>query len=503
VRVLFYDKLELEIMVSRISAFTLYVVNRITDIGVDDQLPFLEKRRLRFFNGITFIGAFILIFAGFIVYFIFYPYHSMDLSLVPTYIFSKTGEWAFENIKIIYPVIDIFIGLFMLSFLFLSYKRKFNLAIHLFSIFSTLFMILYYFVGKMYNVYFILIPAILPVFYTSKKVYYISYFIFNYVLFLISTLVIQSFDAFVSVRENPHQSVIINMTGTYLMLFIIISYFKVVNIRFEIKLHEQNIILQSQTEEIRTQRDDLREKNVKIEQQNKELQELNLTRDKLFSIIAHDLKNPFNTILGFTALLLRNVKTYNADKSEKNLKIISSSAKMALNLLNNLLSWTKSQTGQLVICKKRINISTIIHGIIEISSSSANAKNISINYSNQEEIEIMVDKDMIMTILLNLTTNAIKFTAFEGKIDIITTKFDKYVEIAVVDDGIGMNDEVKNNLFKLGTTIITKGTANEEGTGLGLILCKEFVEKHGGKIWVESEVGKGSSFKFTLPLFVR
>ncbi len=237
------------------------------------------------------------------------------------------------------------------------------------------------------------------------------------------------------------------------------------------------------------------------EESESKLKELNANKDKILSIIAHDLRSPFNGILGFSELLILNINKFEISKSEKYLEIINSSAKNTLILLDNLLNWAKSQTNQINFNPKKIALSSIIQEIIEISNSQAAVKNISLNYSQtDDEIEVYADKNMLMIILRNLTSNAIKFTKTGGHINIVGKLEQNLVEITISDNGIGMKEEIIKKLFDFSTNSTSLGTANEKGSGLGLVLCKEFVNKHGGVIWVESEDGKGSDFKFTLPL---
>jgi signal transduction histidine kinase len=259
-----------------------------------------------------------------------------------------------------------------------------------------------------------------------------------------------------------------------------------------LELQKLNNILEQQKEEIVTT-----SKELKIA--NKQLTELNATKDKFFSIIAHDLRSPFNGILGFSELLIENVKEFETAESERYLEIINSSAKNTLVLLNNLLFWAKSQTGQINFNPKKIVLASIIQEIIKTSNSVAKIKDISLNYIKSDEIEAYADENMLLVILRNLISNAIKFTNPKGKINVYTLQNDNFIEIAVSDNGVGMNEETRKKLFDISTNITSPGTANEKGSGLGLILCKEFVEKHGGKIWIESEEGKGSIFYFTLP----
>lgn len=234
-----------------------------------------------------------------------------------------------------------------------------------------------------------------------------------------------------------------------------------------------------------------------IKESEKQLKELNATKDKLFSIIAHDLRTPFSNIIGLSDLLLENIIDF--EESEKYIKILNKSAKNSLVLLDNLLNWSKSQTGQLNFKPEKIIFSKVISKIISLNKLSAKNKNIIINYISSVEIEVYADENMLKTVLRNLISNAIKFTNVGGNINIYAILKQDYVEITISDDGIGMNEEKIKDLFDISSKT-TLGTANENGSGLGLVLCKEFVMKNKGEIWVESKEGKGSSFKFTLPL---
>ena len=237
-----------------------------------------------------------------------------------------------------------------------------------------------------------------------------------------------------------------------------------------------------------------------IKENEHKLRNLNATKDKLFSIIAHDLRSPFNSILGFSELLIKNSQDFEVAKSEKYLEIINSSAKNTLSLLNNLLDWAKTQTGQIINKPEKINLGNIICDVMELSRSTAIVKNITLNHVQSDTIELYTDVNILKVVLRNLISNAIKFTHLDGKIEVSAIKNQNHFEVAVSDNGIGMTKETQHKLFKINPTIVTDGTAAEKGSGLGLILCKEFVDKLNGKIWVESEEGKGSIFKFTLPL---
>ena len=236
-----------------------------------------------------------------------------------------------------------------------------------------------------------------------------------------------------------------------------------------------------------------------LKNSEKQLLALNETKDILFSIIAHDLRSPFNSIIGFSDLLIEDSVNESEEKGDY-CSIINQAAKNTLVLLDNLLNWAKSQTGQLSFNPEKISFSKVILEIFALKKSQADNKNISLNYFSSDEIKVYADENMLKTILRNLISNAIKFTEVGGHIKVFAILKQDHVEITVSDNGIGMSKEKCLTLFKIAADISTKGTANENGTGLGLVLCKKFVEQNSGKIWVESEETKGTKFKFTLPL---
>ena len=231
------------------------------------------------------------------------------------------------------------------------------------------------------------------------------------------------------------------------------------------------------------------------------LKELIATKDKLFSIVAHDLRSPFNSIIGFSELLKENSNDILLEDSEQYIKIINSAAKNTLILLDNLLNWAKSQTGQLSFNPEKILFSEVAQEIITLSKSIAKSKNIALECSCTDNIEIYVDVNMLNTVLRNLISNAIKFTNVGGHIKVSAALKQDHVEITISDNGIGIPKEKCNELFSIASNTTTPGTADENGSGLGLVLCKEFIQKNNGDIWVESEENKGSNFIFTLPIY--
>jgi signal transduction histidine kinase len=242
-----------------------------------------------------------------------------------------------------------------------------------------------------------------------------------------------------------------------------------------------------------------RQSELLIQRQNQELKELNAAKDRLFSLIAHDLRSPFNSILGYSELLLENAKGRFDDETAVFTEIIKLSANSTLNLLDNLLDWAKSQTGQMNFNPDKIILNDIIQEIIEFFYPTAKIKNISINLLQSDNIEVYADANMLRTIIRNLIHNAIKFTNLNGEIVIYANILNNNVQVTVSDNGVGMDQATLDKLFKPDSNIVTLGTAKEKGSGLGLLICKEFIDKHHGKIWVFSEVGKGSDFKFSIP----
>jgi len=231
-----------------------------------------------------------------------------------------------------------------------------------------------------------------------------------------------------------------------------------------------------------------------------ELKELNATKDKFFSIIAHDLKGPFNAILGFSELLSESYNDFDDEEKKKfihNIKIASDST---FKLLENLLDWSRLQTGKIHPSPEMIDLSLLSMENISVLKSMADSKKIKLFSSIQYNTKAYADTNMVRTVLRNLVSNAIKFTRTGGEVKIMVVENNNMAELCISDNGIGIAEDRKDSLFNIDEKLSTSGTANETGTGLGLLLCKEMVERQGGHIWVESEEGKGSRFYFTLPL---
>jgi signal transduction histidine kinase/PAS domain-containing protein len=231
-----------------------------------------------------------------------------------------------------------------------------------------------------------------------------------------------------------------------------------------------------------------------------ELKKTNETKDKFFSIISHDLKNPFNTIIGFSGLIIQNIEKISSEKILEFVKLIHDAALLSHEMMQNLFEWVNSQKGTMICRPVKIDINGLIAFNIKLFSSEAVKKEISMEFNNGKETDFYADIDMLNTVIRNLISNALKFTNTGGKVKVSYELTDHEVLFSVLDNGVGIQEEKQKTIFKMISNKSTSGTNMEKGTGLGLILCEEFVHLNGGKIWVESKQGKGSSFKFTIPL---
>lgn len=284
----------------------------------------------------------------------------------------------------------------------------------------------------------------------------------------------------VELRKNKQLKILGFVTACLLLLFVMYVLTKYYD---KIKL---NRLLES--------------KNRKIEQSENELRHLNAAKNKFFSIIAHDLKNPFHTVLGYSQLLSNNYDTLTEAERLNFATAINQSTGNIFRLLQNLLEWAKSQTGRLVYLPREIDLGYILKNAVSVLRSLADQKHISIELDYDEKMSIFADPQMIETVIRNLVNNAIKFTPQHGKVVVSARQTDEQIEIRITDTGIGIEEEEVLTLFKIDSTIKRKGTNNEDGSGLGLILCREFIQKHNGSIGVDSVPGKGSTFYFSVPV---
>jgi signal transduction histidine kinase len=243
----------------------------------------------------------------------------------------------------------------------------------------------------------------------------------------------------------------------------------------------------------------LKEAEEEIARQKLQLEQLNATKDKFFSIIGHDLRSPFGNFIGITNLILQNFGDYDKEKLLQYIIKLNRSAQNSYNLLENLLAWAKSQRGTLSYNPKDADLTEIIEENIALLMPFAERKNLQIKQEYARKFFISFDEDMINTVVRNLLFNALKYSNPGGEITVRIEECPENICISVCDNGVGISPEDMEKLFKLDNVHTTLGTENERGTGLGLVLCSEFIKTHGGTIGVESELGKGSHFWFSIP----
>ncbi len=293
-------------------------------------------------------------------------------------------------------------------------------------------------------------------------------------------------------RERVQLQVTAFSSVLLIILLIIVSYYAILR-----KKHAQ--MLRENYNTINRQKVMLEKNFNQLAEDEKKLKKLNATKDKFFSIIAHDLKNPFNVMIGISDLIRTNADIKHTKEFEAMIDGMFQAATSGYNLLENLLEWSRTQTDNIQFSPENFPMEKIFLANKMLFKEAAHTKNISISWPSAN-VEVYADYNMVNFIFRNLMNNAIKFSHKGGKIDVIVDSNEKMLLCTIKDTGIGMNADTLSKLFKIEYSVQQNGTANEKGTGLGLILCKEFVEKNNGTISVESKEGKGSSFTFELPL---
>jgi len=293
-------------------------------------------------------------------------------------------------------------------------------------------------------------------------------------------------------KKGQYTKVILAGIVLFLVIISIIGYK-----RF-IEKKRANRLLNKQKKQLDDYNEELTTANENLHILNNNLEELNNTKDKFFSIISHDLKNPLGVLYATTDVLTRHFNSFSAEKTKTYLENMNRSSKHLKSLLDNLLEWSQIQTGKITIIKTKFDLNEVIKNTLLVAAECASTKNIILRSAINQEIFVYADSDMIATVIRNLVSNAVKFTPRGGEIIIHLTEESNKIIVHISDTGVGIPDDKLPGLFKINTTYKQSGTEDEKGTGLGLILCKEFVEKNDGEIWVTSKIGKGSTFSFSL-----
>lgn len=283
------------------------------------------------------------------------------------------------------------------------------------------------------------------------------------------------------------------------LIFLFIVY------KLRVKTIEKNntrleLEVEKQTLELKKSNLILEDLNKKLSESEKILKSLNASKDKFFSIIAHDLRSPFTTLLGYTSLLVEDYDDFTGEELKESIDSINRMAHVVFSLLDNLLNWSSIHTGRMVFMPEPIQLNKMVTDILFLHNDTAQKKDIKILQDIDVDITAYADKLMIETVLRNLVSNAIKFTKYNGTITIFSKVNPKEIELFVKDTGVGISEVNIEKLFRIDVHHSTGGTDNEKGSGLGLILCKELIEKNNGTIRVKSDVSKGSTFILTLPL---
>lgn len=260
------------------------------------------------------------------------------------------------------------------------------------------------------------------------------------------------------------------------------------------------VLLLSKVKMARRLEKEVIERTRDLKENEKKLIESNQTKDKFYSIIAHDLKSPFNSLIGFSNLLHDEYDDFSDDERRSFIKILRNSSEEIFTLLENLLDWTRKGSDNFSIKPVKIDLQHIVKQTIQLQEKNAELKKITIINAIHKNTFVFADENMLRTIIRNFTSNAIKFTNQNGEIRFTAIPVNGFMECSVSDNGVGMSPEVIGKLFDIQSTVQKKGTANEKGTGLGLMLCKDFIERNGGQLSIVSQEGKGSTFAFTLPV---
>jgi signal transduction histidine kinase len=443
---------------------------RIRSIGNTENMDDFEKRKLGLFNQLNFLG------------------------LITGIIAPIAGIFNDHTLPTLSWVVAFFPGIVSMLVLFLNHHRRYEIAILAYFILQPFGTSLVYLSGINLGVeLFFILYGILSVFFLQRISHMMFSLGFSMISYFMLAVVLKNYTY--HLEKASLYFYLFNQVLAIIFIFYGLYLIKKENTGYQFSILNKNRELHRVNLEIEKQRMVIEEKAGQLEQQTIQLTELNSLKNKLFSVISHDLKTPMYALRN----LFSNMQQYDLPPEEVKALIpdVVNDLNYTTGLMENLLQWAKNQMRSDIVHAKTIDVTHLANEVCGLLRLQAEAKQIHINCMLEDEVAVHADRDMIHLIFRNLLSNAIKFTPENGEISITAEEKGNMVHVSIKDTGVGMDEETLQKLFNEYYT--SKGTANESGTGLGLMLCKEFLAKNGGRMYITSEVGKGSVFSFTLP----
>lgn len=434
-------------------------------------------------------------------------YIAFGFGVITVFTIQDFFEADFKHVQLIdIPAFILLPGMLI----YLLFSKNVKLVSHLFTIFLALVILTIFFTGAGYltaPVYYIIFPSIAMFLLGSRLG--IIYSVILLSLLVLSYLIFNVYPWFPEYELQVffrYFIILLMVTCATLLYENMIQRYHDSNVKLITRIKGQNQKLNSKTKELKITNDKLIHANQELERISKETEDLNrslngliTTKDKFFSIISHDLKNPINTLDGFANLLHDRYELYDEEKRRKYIRIMQESSTSLKNLIEGLLEWSRIQSGSFKYQPDKINLYQLMDLVMDSGRSQALQKEISIKNEIDEYTFIFADFQMMFSVFRNLVSNAIKYSNLCGEVRVSAQEENDFIKILIKDTGVGISNENINKLFNIDTSFSTHGTSNETGTGLGLVLCKEFVLKNNGQIGVSSTPGIGSTFWVMIP----
>jgi signal transduction histidine kinase len=449
----------------------LLLLEKVKNLGFSKTMDDYEKRKLGIFNQLNF------------------------LQLLTGIIIPMVGAWRNSNLPFTVWTTACLPAITSILILYLNNKQKYLAALFSYFLLYPFLTCVVYLKGINPGIELSFIfYGILSVFFLKDIGYMLFSVAWSMINFFILAVVLKHFRYHLEVFDQPLY--MFNQILAISFIFYGLYLIKKENAGYQLRILSKNQALNKVNLEVQKRNTEIAEKAALLNTQAAELSELNSLKSKLFSVIAHDLKAPMYALRN----LFNDTQTYNlpADDLKKMLPEVVKDLNYTVGLMENLLQWAKSQMQAEAIKTGKVDVSKLIGEVLQLLRLQADAKKIYIEPKITTPVFVSADKDMINLVLRNLLSNAIKFTPENGQISVGANELSSFVEIYVQDNGMGLSSEALQKINK-NDFYTTKGTASESGTGLGLMLCKEFLSRNGGQMHIESEVGKGSIFSFTLP----